>query len=568
MVDLTGANLVAYLLRQIKDIVARNPRFRNTLGDVTFQNNQLVQWGNVQAIIKNVTASGTRLSPDYFMYTQRARVTVAKLGDKEGSFVEWPLEYDKTRKTPASGVYNLQIDATSEKDQSIQLTMQQFKWSQGTLRNAQGSIVYFDPTLDNNGGHNAPNSPQLDLNTLVATESETGKSVQFVAYNSTTGGFMYILTPCQTLVLTRPDNTILNQSGSDYWYQRVTKVLLIPSTNGGSELANIDVPFVSATFEDQSGYVLRENLDYQWTAPSWIKLSPQSPAGSRIFANILQKLAPMLSSATNPEDIINIGFVQGTDTLVANEVQFHTPAGDFNNVPVNADGTVTVPVLLTPGQWLRYDVRIATPPVTMKGKKYTMNGFVKTVVDATLPDAEKADASKRIVYIDPVTKTTVDPLPGLWLAIGDSVVVGDQCAIIINPEVTETYEVFGSKDNITFTLETKANDLQTASDLAELVKQQFLIFKRENMEHDGISILEAPRDMTATQRDVSGINVEYTYSQQFAGLADWKVYMPLVTRMAAFELTVSPYSSDFQGKLQLPSRLSSAGATQFITSYV
>ena len=92
MVDLTGGNLVSYLLRQTKDIVSRNPRFRNTLGDVTFQNNQMVQWGNVQVVIKNVSAQGTRLSPDYFMFTQHGRVTVAKLGDKEGMFVALELD--------------------------------------------------------------------------------------------------------------------------------------------------------------------------------------------------------------------------------------------------------------------------------------------------------------------------------------------------------------------------------------------------------------------------------------------------------------------------------------------
>ncbi len=563
MVDLTGANLINYLLRQIKDIVARSPRFRNALGDVTFQNNQMVQWGNVQAVIKNVTASGTRLSPDYFMFTQHGRVTVAKLGDKEGTFIEWPLEYDKTRQTPAPGVYNLQVDYTSEKDQLVQLTMQQFKWSQGTLKNAQGSVVYFNVAVDQEGGNNAPAVQQLDLTTLTATEAETGKVVQFQAYNSSTGGFMYVLTPCQTLVLTCPNGVTLNQNGSQYWYQRTTTVLICQSTIGGSELMNIEVPLVSASFQDQSGYTLRPGLDYQWQGPTFIKLSSYSPAGSTISAIILQKLAPNANSATNPENIINIGFVQGTDSLVANEVNFHTSAGDYNNVPVNADGTVTIPTLLTPGQWLRYDVRIATPPVTIQGKKYTMNGFFKTVPDSKAP----TDPSKRTIFLDPTTKQPVDPLPGLWLAIGDAVIAGDQCALIINPEVTETYEVFGSKDNVTFVLETKANDIQTASDLAELVKQQFLIFKRAGMEKDGITILEAPRDMAAVQRDISGINVEYTYTQQFAGLADWKAYMPLVTRMAAYELTVNPYSSDFQGKLQLPSRLTTVGATMFITSY-
>lgn len=551
MLDLTGGHLVSYLLRQIKDIVSRNPRFRNTLGDVTFQNNQMVQWGNTQVVIRSMTASGTRLSPDYFMHTQHGRVTVAKLGEYEGSFIEWSLEIDKTRKTPIAGVYNLQVDYTSEKDQLVQLTLQQFKWSQGILRNAQGSVVHFNPTLG------------LDLTTLSATEAETGKVIRVSAFNSSTGGFMYVLTPCKTLVLTKPNGVTLNQNGSDYWYERNTSVLVCESSRGGSELMNLDIPFISATFQDQSGYILRPNLDYQWTSSNWINLSSSSPAGSQITAVVLQKLSPMGNSATNPENILNIGFTPGTDTLVANEVNIHTTVGDFSNVPVNVDGTVTLPTLLAPGNWLRYDVRIATPSVTIQGKKYTMNGFEKTIPSLTAP----TDPSQRTVYLDPVTNQPVDPLPGLWLAMGDSVVVGDQCAIIVNPELTETYQVYGSKDNVSFTLDTKANDLQTASDLSELIKEQFLILKRENMERDGITILEAPRDMTALQRDISGLNTEYTYSQQFSGLADWKVYVPLVTRMVAFELTVSPYSSDFQGKLQLPYRITSVGASKFLTSY-
>lgn len=562
MVDLTGANLVAYLLRHIKDVVARNPRFRNTLGDVTFQNNQQVQWGNVQAIIKNVTASGTRLSPDYFMCTQHGRVTVAKLGDKEGTFIEWPLEIDKTRKTPTSGVYNIQVDYTDEKDQLVQLTMQQFKWTMGTLQNAQGSVVYFNSALDNNGGLNAPRIPQLDLTTLVASEAETGKPVTVRAFNSSTGGFMYVLTPCQTLVLTRPDNTILNQDGSEYWYQRTTDVVICFSTLGGSELINIPVPYVSFTISDQDGYQLR-GQDFTMQSRDWISLASFSPKGSKLTAHVVQKLAPVSNSATNPENVINIGFVTGQDSAVTDQVNLHSTAGDFNNVPINADGTVTLPTLLTPGQWLRYDVRLATPSITMQGKKYTMNGFVKTIVDPKAPN----DPSKRTVYLDPVTQQPSDPLPGLWLAMGDAVVAGDQCALIINPEVTETYEIYGSKDNITFTIETKANDLQTASDLAEAIKSQFLIFRRENMERDGLTILESPRDMSAQQRDISGLNVEYTYSQAFVGMADWKCFVPKVTRMASFELTTTGYTGDFPGKIQLPIRLQAVGASLFVSSY-
>ena len=551
MLDLTGGNLVAYILRIVKDSVSSNPRFRNTLGDVTFQNNQMVQWGNVQVVIKNISASGTRLSSDYFMFTLHGRVTVAKVGDKQGAFIEWPLEIDKTRQTPTPGVYYLQVDYTDEKTQQVDLTLQSYKWTQGKLKNAQGSVVYFNPALN------------LDLTTLVATEVETGNPVQMEYFNSSINPFAYVLTPCQTLVFTLPNGSTLNQNGTDYWYQRYTDVVICESTVGGPELMNIAVPFVSATFSDQDGYQLRLNQDYIWQGPDWIKVAQWTPVGDQITAHLLQKIAPSFAAATNPENIVNIGLTQGSNTLVEDQVFFHTTAGDFPGLPVNSDGTITLPQLLTPGQWLRWEARIDTGVTTIRGKKYVMNGFQQTIIDPKYP----TDPSKRTIYLDPTTQQPVDPLPGLWLAIGDWVVAGDQVAVIVNPEVTETYEVFGSKDNISFTLECKANDLQTASDLAEVIKRELLIFKRENMERDGVTILEAPREFSSAQRDISGVNPTFSSTQTFSGLADWKVFMPLVTRMAAFELNDTVYSGDFLGKVQLPQRIKALGATMFLSSY-
>jgi len=63
-------------------------------------------------------------------------------------------------------------------------------------------------------------------------------------------------------------------------------------------------------------------------------------------------------------------------------------------------------------------------------------------------------------------------LPGLRLAIGDNVVVGDQCAIIVSPTLTETYEVFGSKENLSFTLEVKQMTCKQLSDLSEMLKRE------------------------------------------------------------------------------------------------
>ena len=152
-------------------------------------------------------------------------------------------------------------------------------------------------------------------------------------------------------------------------------------------------------------------------------------------------------------------------------------------------------------------------------------------------------------------------LPGLQLAIGDNVVVGDQVAIIVSPTLTETYEVFGSKENITFTLEVKANDLQTASDLAESLKQELLILGRENAEADGLTIFEATRSFEGTNRDPSATAPSYVYRINVSASADWKVYVPLITRMVRYEIIGSATT------LKLANRVQALGSNVFMPNY-
>src|SRR5277367_5413111 len=96
MIDLTGANLINYLLRMIRDIVERNPRFKNSLREVTFPANTIIRWGDVWVSVTSVTTSGSRRSPNYFMGTQTGRAILAKVGNKDGQFIEWTREVDPT----------------------------------------------------------------------------------------------------------------------------------------------------------------------------------------------------------------------------------------------------------------------------------------------------------------------------------------------------------------------------------------------------------------------------------------------------------------------------------------
>jgi hypothetical protein len=548
VIDLTGANLIGYLLRVIRDAVSRNPRFNSTLGQVTSQSNNMIQYGDTQVTVRDVTSSGNRLSPDYFMCNTYGRVLVAKVENKEGTFIEWTNETDKTRQTPEAGVYYLSIDAVNQETNDVDISITKFRWVEGRYNNAVGSIAYLRQGIDGT--------------TLTAKDLATGDTVAIKGFST----FVILQVPTETLQLYDANNNPLVPL-TDFWYQRPVSEVIIQSTVGGPEVANITTPWVSFTLTDQDGYELRQGIDWNFYGLNFIQLNTWSPMGSTITANVIRKLDPSTVSGTNPENILPVNILPN-ESLAAGQVFIHTNTNDYYSATVNPDGTVTLPNLLQPGDNVRWEVRIAAGIVTCRGKKFALNGLYQTYWDANAPteypDATDINKKGAAVYvIDPTTKQRVDVFPGLSIAIGDSVVVDDQSAIIVSPETTETYEVYGSKENLTFTLDFRANDLQTASDLSELVKQRLLVMSRQDMERDGITIFEAPRSFRSSQRDGSGTAPTFTVSLSVSASADWKVFVPKITRVARFEINDTMYLPDFQGKLQMAPRVQALGSTRF-----
>src|ERR1700675_2717072 len=188
MIDLTGANLVNYLLRMIRDIVERNPRWKHSLGEVTFPANTIIRWGDVWISITSVTTSGNRLSPAYFMCTQIGRAILAKVGDRDGQFIEWTREVDPKQTSPTSGVYYMNVDFFDDHTRDLGITVHKFRWEEGSLKEAVGTVVNF--------------RPGIDLNTVNFTDSATGTPVVVTTFNQTTGGFGYLVTPTQQLAAT------------------------------------------------------------------------------------------------------------------------------------------------------------------------------------------------------------------------------------------------------------------------------------------------------------------------------------------------------------------------------
>jgi hypothetical protein len=500
----------------------------------------MIQYRDVQITVRDVSTSGNRLSPDYFVCNQYGRALVAKVENKEGTFIEWIKETDVTGQTPVSGVYYFNVNAVNEKTNDVDLTIHKFRWVEGKYYNAVGSIAYLKSGIDGT--------------TLTAKDLATGDTVAIEGFVN----YVILTVPTQTLQLYYADDTPLVPM-TDFWYQRASSEVIIQSTLGGAEVANIPGQWVSFTLFDQDNYQLQKNRDWQYFGKGFIQLGQWSPAGSTITANIVQKVDPSTVSGTNPENILHLG-VGPNESLAPGQVFIHTTEGDWYDATVNADGTVTLPQLLKPGEWVRWEVRIDAGQTTCRGKKFAINGFWQTYTDlqGTLQ-----------YYLDPSTQQRVDAFPGLAVAMGDAVVAGDQAALIVSPTTTETYEVYGSKENLDFTLDFRSNDLQTSSDLSELLKQQLLIMRRQNMEADGITIFEARRSYRGQQRDMSGTAPMFVYSVSISASADWKVFIPKVTRVTSFEISDTAAIPDFQGKLEMTPRVSALGSTrfQFINHY-
>jgi hypothetical protein len=510
MFDLSGAHAAGYILRVTKDIVARNPRFRKSLGEVALTSNNQVMYKDVQVIVKDINATGTRLSPDNFMCTQTGRAILGKVTDKDGSFFEWVDEIDPTGVTPAPGVYMFCVTKVDEKTRKVEFTVETYKWFQGFFR-SQGSRVEFAPGID------ATTVTFLDPTTNIVPEVQAAQ------------GYIYILSPVTTLQATSGSTVLIPLT--DFWVDVPASSVILTPTIFGTQTANVPSSYINVALFDEDDFELRNGIDYTYLTDTQVQLSPWTQAGMTITARGTVKGDPSVpGTVVNAENTLNFQ-VSADESLAPDQVIVNTQAQDGVAIDVNANGTVTLATPLPPGGWCSYDVRVLVGQSKAEGYKMGSN---------------------------------LNLVPGLRIAMGDSVIEGDQCAIIVSPVITETYHVYGSKDNVTFSLDVKANDPSTASDLAELIKSNLLVHRRDAIEADGLTILEVSRSSTVTSRDQSGTAPSWVSTLGVTTLADWRVYKPLVNRIRDIDIVTNPYVSH---RITPAQRYGVLGASGFLPDY-
>jgi hypothetical protein len=517
VIDLTGENLVTYLLREIRDTVNRNPRFRNLGGDVTIQTSNMVGWGDLRVTINGISAQGTRLSPDYFLCTQHGRAILAQLENKDGLFIEWVKELRDgvISGLPEAGVYYLNVDSVDEGTREVGLTLQSYKWREGISSYSEGSAIFFADSIDVDTVHPVDSSITYEVRDRV----------------------MYITSYTTQVPLLLVSGAGPLTPNIDFWYKRPQSFVLTQATTGGYEDFIIPTfPYDRISIVDQDNYELREGIDFVFEDNgARIRLGTWTPIGSTLTVSVFAKTDPTGISAVHPENKLPMDAVSPNNEMEPGQTKIKVSSGTNyteSDLTIDTDGFVWLNHLLLPNEKYVWEARINAGQTTQTAKKMAVNYGV---------------------------------INGLALGIGDMVFVGDQIAILISPSPTETYEVYGSKESISFTIEVKANDRLTASEVANMIRTKLLINSRTEMESDGLTVLEVSKEATYGSRDGSGTAPTTTYSLGVSALADWEVFIPMLTRIGSFSIDVDDVEVDFPGK-PLP-RISVLGVRQFIPFY-
>lgn len=513
MIDLTGAALSNFLLPELRNVVIRHPRFRKNAGTVVYAFSSLTNHNDVNIKLANINAAGTRLSPDLFMGTQIGRSTVAKIEDKEGLFIEWAQEVDVDDKGLLQpGMYYLGVSAINEETGVVDLDLMKMDWKEYQQPHAAtGSIIHVSTHF------------RADELVLTGIDPDSyrvgGRTITLLKYVADLD--IAELGSGQALI-----------AGVDYWVER-DETIVIGTTTGGEQDLVVPANYSHVEFVDQDGYVLAHPADYTWVNDRVIRLTLITPSNLTISAVGTFKYDPKVVGFVDPENII-YAFDPNTPP-VANQFLYRLMRGtfDYTNTVV-VDGNVCLTELQEPGDKLYWEVRLQGPLTSAQVRKCT--------VSSTL-------------------------IPGMLVAIGDQVIEGDQAVVIVFPSAGETYELYGSKENVTFDIEVQTNDLNTSSELASDIRTSLLVRLRDRFETAGLTIFEISKVYRGEQKDSSGTGTRHTVALSVQAAADWEFRKPTVTRIADIQYEGLHVINSFPGKPIILPRVHAFGVYRFVPSY-
>lgn len=511
MIDLTGGHLAQFLLTELFPIVSRHPRFRDNDGSALTSFSNLIAYKDVSLTIGNLRGSGTRLSFDHFFATALGRACVAKLEGMSGTFVEWIRETDPDDTLLPSGIYYYAVEAVNEETREVRLVRQTYRWLEGRSVGAVGSKIYLSWAMPR--GMVRPVDPSV-------VYVDNGPSLTLKEY-----------TP--TLALIRTDTGDPLVPGTDFWIERQERHLIVEDHPGGPA-TGIEIPEGWSTIKilDDRGTELRAGQDWDWSAENRIWFASWLMRGSYYVEGTWRR-TPAGLDHIHPENFLEIPIADGEE-LIAGQTRYSVSRGDFQDLIHLGGDRYVLKNLQLPGDTLRWEARIRMPQAYQTLHKMAVNPQV---------------------------------LPGLDVAIGDQVVVGDQLAIIAFPSRCEVFEIYGGKEPVNFDITVKSNDLLTSTELGNLVKGYLLVEGRDRLETLGLTIFEIATGYQGEGKDSSGTVATHSVTLSVSGMGDWEYHKPLVNRVDDIDVDTVPDIITYPGAPRVAPSLVAYGISRFTPAY-
>ena len=511
-VSLTSGFLATFLLSELRPVISRHHRFRDNDGSALLAFSNLISYKDVSLVIGSISADGNPFSPDSFVCTMLGRVCAAKLDGYNGSFIEWTRETTTEDEQPPTGVYYISIDAINEETKEVKVVLQPYSWAEGCKENAVGSRIYIDP--------------RTPMNLVESADP----AVEF----TTSASYLLLLTYTDSLVLRRTDTNVTLIPGVDYWIQPHERHLLL--TTAGGEEPKIRIPDGYCTIRLMDGdYELRQGLDWDWDGEGTVKLASWTQAGIDIYVDGTFRRVPFGNNVVNLENFIPAKVPGIGEELAPGQCVYSLVRGTYvDDMVWTHDGRICFRHLMSIGDRATWETRIKKAQIYTTIKKMSLN-----------PDF----------------------LPGLTIAVGDAVELGDQMALVVFPSRCEIYEVYGGKEGLMFDIAIKSNDLLTSSELATMVKNYLLVDGRDRLESSGLSVSRISSNYNGEQRDSSGTTASHTVTLSVTASGDWEHWKPLINRVDDIELDFGPSLATYPGSPRPLAATVAFGVSRFTPSY-
>lgn len=136
------------------------------------------------------------------------------------------------------------------------------------------------------------------------------------------------------------------------------------------------------------------------------------------------------------------------------------------------------------------------------------------------------------------------PIPGVVIAFGNKIPVGDRFAVVVTEDAQENYDVYGGQWEITLDLDVVATDVNEQEEIADRTAVYILGVLKTQLSDDGIELSRISLGGESEEiRDENGDDYFYNSSMSVTMTTNWEFYVPRPISLKSFSASIQQMSS-------------------------